>query len=74
MKNHYVTFGQDHAHRVNGKTLDRDTVAVFAAETAQAGRNRAFELFGGKFCFEYHGEEWNESSLKYFPKGYVYID
>lgn len=74
MKNHYVTFGQIHTHRVNGKTLDCDTVAVFKAEDWKDGRKKAFEYFGDKFFTDYHGTEWDQDDLKYFPKGYIYIN
>ncbi|MDR1346820.1 MAG: hypothetical protein LBJ63_00080 [Prevotellaceae bacterium] len=70
----YVTFGQGHTHHVNGKTLDKDTVAVLSAQNSNQGREKAFELFGAEFCFEYFDSEWKEENLKYFPKGYVYID
>lgn len=73
MKNHYVTFGQIHTHSVNGKTLDKDTVAVFKAADATDGREKAFKYFGDKFFTNYHGEQWDEDSLLYFPKGYVYL-
>jgi hypothetical protein len=73
MKNHYVTFGQNHTHRVNGKTLDCDTVAVFKADNYQEGRRIAFEYFGDKFFTDYHNTAWQEDDLKYFPKGYIYI-
>ena len=46
---HYVTFGQVHVHKVQGKTLDRDTVAVYEAESWEEGREKAFDLFGDKF-------------------------
>lgn len=71
MKNHYVTFGQIHVHCVNGQTLDKDTVAVFKARDAKHGRDVAVELFGDKFFTDYHGEDWNEDKLSWFPKGYV---
>jgi hypothetical protein len=74
MAKHYVTLGYDHVHLIDGKILDRDTVAVFEAESAQKGREKAFELFGAKFCFEYHDTKWKESNMQYFPKGYVYIN
>ena len=73
MENHYVTFGQEHTHSVNGKTLDKDTVAVFKVESHAKGRAKAFELFDDKFFTDYHGEQWNKNNLKYFPKGYVEI-
>lgn len=74
MAKHYVTFGQGHTHRVNGKTFDCDTVAVYEAENRKEGRDKAFEYFGPKFCMEYHGSEWNEKHLHYFPKGYVELN
>ena len=62
----YVTFGQDHTHSVNGKTLDKDCVAIVHGD-----REKVFELFGPKFCFEYPEEIWDEGRMKYFPRGYV---
>jgi len=70
----YITFGQEHRHKVKDKTLDKDTVAVFEATNKTEGRKKAFELFGPKFCFEYHDKEWDESKMHYFPKGYVNLD
>lgn len=74
MPKHYVTFGQTHTHSVNGKTLDKDTVAVFNADNYSEGRAKAFEYFDDKFFTDYHDNEWNEDHLKYFPKGYVEIN
>ena len=73
MPKHYVTFGQIHTHRVNGKTLDCDCVAVFEASDREAGRKQAFEWFGDKFFTDYHDTDWSEKQLKYFPRGYVYL-
>ena len=70
----YVTFGQVHVHSVNGKTFDKDCVAVFEADDAASGRDRAFEIFGPKFCFHYAGDEFQESEmLSYFPRGLVEV-
>ncbi len=72
---HYVTFGQVHVHRGQGKTLDKDTVAVFEAESWEEGRRKAFDLFGDKFFTDYHGDAWIEREmLPFFPKGYVYLE
>lgn len=71
MPKHYVTFGQDHAHRINGVTLDADCVARFDADNASQGRERAFEMFGRKFCFEYPEEHFDLSSMRFFPRGFV---
>lgn len=70
----YVTFGQDHVHSVNGKTFDKDTVAVIEAENSYEGRQKAFYYFGPKFCFEYYEKQWNEESIRWFPKGYVNVE
>lgn len=64
----YVTFGQEHVHRVNGKTLDKDCVAV-----VNGNREKVFELFGQKFCFEYPEDLWDKEKMKYFPRGYVEV-
>ena len=72
MKKTFVTFGQDHAHRVNGETFDKDCVAVIETEHQNDGRAVAFELFGPKFCMEYGEEYWNhETQMKWFPRGYI---
>lgn len=69
----YVTFGQEHAHRVNGKFFDKDCVAVIETETALEGRNRAVELFGLKFFTSYPEYRWTAEKLAYFPRGYLSV-
>lgn len=66
----YVTFGQSHAHAINGKTFDKDCVAVIHHAKEEDGRELAFELFGSKFCFEYPSAYWH-FDLTYFPRGYI---
>ena len=70
----FVTFGFDHAHAINGKTFDKDCVAVIESESAVEGRAKAFEIFGAKFCFEYPEEHWDEDKMKFFPRGYINVD
>ena len=65
----YVTFGQEHLHRIGGKIFDRDCVAV-----VEGDRERVFELFGPKFCFEYQENTWDEGKMKYFPRGYIEVE
>lgn len=68
----YVTFGQNHVHSINGKTFDKDCVAVIESESAARGRELAFQLLGVRFCFEYPEDRWNEEEqLKFFPRGYI---
>ncbi len=75
MAKHYVTFGQVHTHRVDGKTLDCDTVAVYNSKNYKEGREKAFLHFGDKFFTSYQDEQWKENDqLKYFPKGYIYLN
>jgi len=64
----FVTFGQDHIHEVNGKTIDKDCVAVVYGD-----RDKVFEIFGPKFCFEYPEDRWDDEKMKYFPRGYIEI-
>lgn len=74
MARHYVTFGQEHVHSIDGKTLDKDCVASYEAANWKEGRERAFDLFGVKFCFEYHDKDFNHDDLVYFPRGIINID
>jgi hypothetical protein len=71
MARHYVTFGQEHVHSVAGRTLDKDCVAVFEANDANHGRDKAFEFFGPQFCFEYHDTDFDQDSMKFFPRGFI---
>lgn len=69
----YVTFGQVHTHSINGKTFDKDCVAVIDCESEEEGRELAFEIFNGVFCFSYYGKQFNFSDLKHFPRGLIYV-
>jgi len=66
----YITFGQQHIHRVNGKTFDCDCVAAIPSRNEGEGRERAFELFGPKFCFSYQDEK---PEMKFFPRGIIEV-
>lgn len=74
MPKHFVTFGSDHNHEINGKKVGFRTVARFDADNSEQGRMIAFELFGPKFCFEYTENNWKPSDIKYYPDGYVDLD
>lgn len=69
----YITFGQVHRHEINGKLYDKDCVAVIEGESASKNRDKAFEVFGRKFCFEYPEHCCNESRMIYFPRGYINV-
>jgi len=65
----YVTFGHNHNHCINGKTFDKDCVAI-----VNGGRDEVFEIFGGQFCFEYPEDQWKDEEIEYFPRGYITVD
>lgn len=71
--NTYVTFGQDHTHRVNGKTFDCDCVAVIECSDARSGRERAFEYFGRKFFTTYFDDEFH-GEMDYYPRGFINVE
>ena len=70
----YVTFGQVHTHHLNGKTFDKDCVAVIDCRDAKEGRELAFLFFGAKFCMEYPEQYWEDSTIKFFPRGYIEVN
>lgn len=71
----YVTFGQVHAHNVDGVTFDKDCVAAIEAPDAVSGRQKAFDLFGPKFCFTYYDDQFShEEMLPYFPRGIIEVE
>lgn len=74
MVRNYVTFGQAHAHRIDGVTLECDCVASYTSPDAESGRAKAFELFGRKFCFHYTENEIEHVNMNYFPRGVIDID
>jgi len=69
----YITFGQGHHHTIGEQIFDKDCVAVIESEGPKQGREKAFEMFDKYFCFEYPQAYWNESKLRYFPRGYIEV-
>lgn len=67
MNKYYITFGQVHAHSVNGKTFDKDCVAVIETKSMEEAREISFNTFGPKFCF--CTEEIPDMS--FFPRGLI---
>ena len=65
----YVSFGQVHTHSVNGKTFDKDSIAVIEAEDYEGGRDIAFQLFGPKFATTYS----NKPNMEFFPRGLINV-
>ena len=69
----YVSFGQNHAHRVGGFTYDRDVLCEIDAPSHLEGREAAFKAFGPKWSFFYEAEELPDL-LPYFPRGIHALD
>lgn len=69
----YVTFGTGHRHEVGGKILNSKTIAVLEAADGDAGRAKAFEMFGEQFCFHYTEEDFPRESWKQFNPEYVEV-
>ena len=77
MKKTYITFGQDHTHRLSDVTIDCDSVVCIHHPYDKSGREIAFRLFDRKFCFEYTEEHFdpdNHDNMKYFPRGIIEVD
>ena len=68
-----VTFGGDHIHKIGNQVFDQNCVAVIESEGLEAGRAKAFELFGKKFSMEYPEHHFN-SDMKYFPRGFIEVE
>lgn len=62
MRTAYFTFGQNHAHAVNGFTYDKDVVVKI---TAADPRGVMVAVFGRKWAFEYD----EPPDMKHYPRG-----
>lgn len=68
MERFCFTFGQNHAHRLHGVTLDRDAVVEITAVDGDAARAIMFEEFGPKWSMQYPADGFD---MKHFPRGVV---
>lgn len=68
MPKFYISFGQAHAHRVDGKTYDCDALYLIEAENELAARLEAVETFGRKWSDIYR-EDAMPGLLQYFHRG-----
>jgi hypothetical protein len=62
MKTSWFTSGQQHSHRLDSVTLDRDTIVRITDEDPRA---KMFELFGDKWSMEYS----YCPTMEFFPGG-----
>ena len=65
----YFTFGQYHAHCVNGKIFDKDCIACVEAESPTDARETMFDLFKDKWAFQYSESQVDSELLGYFSRG-----
>lgn len=63
----YITFGQNHVHHCKNVVLDKDCVVTYECETEEAGRQRAFELFGRQWAFCH--TRLQDVQLAFYPRG-----
>jgi len=67
MKNYYISFGQIHTHSVEGKTFDKNCIAVIKAESKSDAHNKAMDIFNGVFCFVYE----EKPDMSFYPRGLI---
>ena len=69
----YITFGQEHAHSVNGKTFDKNCVATIECLSEIEGRDKAFKYFGPKWCFSYFDKQFDKNMMSFYPRGLISV-
>lgn len=62
----YISFGQSHVHRVNGKTFDADSLCEIDALHEDKAREMAFQTFGREWANVY---DTLDGHLDFFPRG-----
>ena len=67
---YYITFGQAHTHKVNGKVFDYNCVAVIDCKNAEEGDKIVVEVFGRKFCYG----STIKPTVSYFPHGLISLE
>ncbi len=72
-KTFYISFGQIHAHRYNGKTLDCNCLAEISAPDEGAVRRFCQDEFKNEYFTVYTDTKIRQSEWKYFPRGAIKI-
>jgi len=72
MEKYYITFGQCHAHAINGKTFDKDCVAEIESEDRGSAHSLAMDIFDQKFhnCID---EIDIQYQIEYYPRGIIKV-
>lgn len=75
MTNYYVTFGQEHTHRLNNQTYDCDSILLVQAVNELTAREELNRMFEGKWSSIYTEEMYEKNDLgSYFPRGILNWD
>jgi hypothetical protein len=69
----YISFGQVHAHSIDGKTYDKDSLMLIEAPGELVARVGVNQITGGKWCGIYSETQLPEM-LHYFPRGVINAD
>lgn len=69
----YISFGQNHTHRINGHTYDCDSLMLVEALSEVEARLHVINLIGRKWAFMYPEGDLTET-LPYFPRGVINAD
>ncbi len=68
-----ITFGQAHIHKINGRMLDKDCVAVITAMSGESGLKLAERYFGKQYSRVYLEDEFGDNHMQYYPGGKVEV-
>ncbi len=69
MKTFYISFGQAHTHRIDGKTYDCDSLMKVEAENEIAARLQTMDILGNNKWSSIYPAADLEEALKYYPRG-----
>lgn len=69
MQEYFISFGQNHIHKMGDDIFNADNLCCIEAETEGQARAFAFHIFGPKFSMVYT----KLPDMKYFPGGVIKI-
>ncbi len=70
MSTFYISFGQDHVHKIDGVTLDCDILLKVVAPSEGEARERVFAAIGKRWFTSYTEDTVD---FEHFPRGFVEI-
>lgn len=69
----YISFGQAHAHSINGQTFDKDSLMAVEASDEIDARIYVNAVTGGRWSSLYYPDQLPEVA-HYFPRGVINAD